>query len=119
LWYDTANHVLKIYNWTTWGTVDTDTDTRYTAWNGINISAQNEISIDTSVVATQSDIPTTVAELSDASDYATKTYVDTAASWVVSDAVFSTSWDGDTTHAPSKNAIYDVLGDVETLLANL
>jgi len=56
LWYDTVNHVLKIYNWTTWETVDTDTDTRYTAWNGINISAQNEISIDTSVVATKSDL---------------------------------------------------------------
>ena len=37
----------------------------------------------------------------------------------LSDAAFSSSWDGDTTHAPSKNAIYDVLWDVETLLANL
>lgn len=37
----------------------------------------------------------------------------------VSDAAFSSSWDWDTTHAPSKNAVYDVLGDVETLLANL
>ena len=37
----------------------------------------------------------------------------------ISDAAFSSSWDGDTTHAPSKNAIYDVLGDVETLLANI
>ena len=40
-------------------------------------------------------------------------------SWLVSDSAFSSAWDGDTTHAPSKNAIYDVLGDVETLLANL
>lgn len=40
-------------------------------------------------------------------------------SWLVSDTAFWSSWDGDTTHAPSKNAIYDVLGDVETLLANL
>lgn len=76
--YDTVNHVLKIYNWTSWETVDTDSDTTYTAWNGINISAQNEISADTSVVATQWDIPTTVAELSDSNDYATKTYVDDA-----------------------------------------
>lgn len=37
----------------------------------------------------------------------------------ISDAAFSSSWDWDTTHAPSKNAIYDVLGDVETLLANI
>ena len=40
-------------------------------------------------------------------------------SWLVSDTAFWSSWYGDTTHAPSKNAIYDVLGDVETLLANL
>lgn len=37
----------------------------------------------------------------------------------ISDAAFSASWSWDTTHAPSKNAIYDVLWDVETLLANL
>ena len=37
----------------------------------------------------------------------------------ISDAAFSSSWDWDTTHAPSKNSIYDVLGDVETLLANI
>ena len=54
LWYDTVNHVLKIYNWTSWETVDTNT--AYTAWNGINIDANNEISIDTTVVATQNDL---------------------------------------------------------------
>lgn len=43
----------------------------------------------------------------------------TAVAWWISDAPFGSSWDWDTTHAPSKNAIYDVLGDVETLLANL
>lgn len=37
----------------------------------------------------------------------------------ISDTAFWSSWDSDTTHAPSKNAIYDVLWDVETLLANL
>ena len=37
----------------------------------------------------------------------------------ISDTAFWASWDADTTHAPSKNAIYDVLWDVETLLANL
>ena len=37
----------------------------------------------------------------------------------ISDTAFWASWDWDTTHAPSKNAIYDVLWDVETLLANL
>lgn len=42
-----------------------------------------------------------------------------AVAWWISDAAFSSAWDWDTTHAPSKNAIYDVLGDVETLLANI
>ena len=46
---------------------------------------------------------------------ATKKYVDDK----ISDTAFSASRDGDTTHAPSKNAVYDVLGDVETLLAAL
>ena len=47
------------------------------------------------------------------------TSLQTTVSGLVSDTAFWSSWDGDTTHAPSKNAIYDVLGDVETLLANL
>ena len=38
---------------------------------------------------------------------------------MISDEAFSVNWNWDTTHAPSKNAVYDVLGDVETLLANL
>lgn len=42
-----------------------------------------------------------------------------AVAWWISDAAFSSAWDWDTTHAPSKNAVYDVLGDVETLLANI
>ena len=37
----------------------------------------------------------------------------------ISDTAYWASWDWDTTHAPSKNAIYDVLWDVETLLAAL
>ena len=56
LWYDTVNHVLKIYNWTSWETVDTDSDTTYTAWNGINIDANNEISVDTTIIPTQTDL---------------------------------------------------------------
>ena len=44
---------------------------------------------------------------------------ETSISFPVSDVAFGSSWNGDTTNAPSKNAIYDVLGDVETLLAAL
>jgi hypothetical protein len=47
------------------------------------------------------------------------TNIQTSLGSVVSDTAFWSSWDGDTTHAPSKNAVYDVLWDVETLLANL
>lgn len=47
------------------------------------------------------------------------TALQTTTGGLVSDVAFWSSWDGDTTHAPSKNAIYDVLGDVETLLANI
>lgn len=47
------------------------------------------------------------------------TNLTTTVNGLVSDSAFSSAWDWDTTHAPSKNAIYDVLGDVETLLANL
>lgn len=47
------------------------------------------------------------------------TNLSTTVGGLVSDTAFWSSWDGDTTHAPSKNAIYDVLGDVETLLANI
>lgn len=39
--------------------------------------------------------------------------------WLVSDSAYSSSWDWDTTHAPSKNAVYDVLWDINTLLANI
>jgi hypothetical protein len=37
----------------------------------------------------------------------------------ISDTAYAASWDWDTTHAPSKNAVYDVLWDINTLLANI
>lgn len=77
----------------------TDTNTTYSAWSWINIT-NGEVTVDTTTIAT-------------------KTYADWAATWVVSDTAFWASWDWDTTHAPSKNAVYDVLWDVETLLANI
>lgn len=49
--------------------------------------------------------------------YTTCTWTLTASN--ISNTAFGVSWDGDTTNAPSKNAVYDVLWDVETLLANL
>ena len=38
---------------------------------------------------------------------------------IVSDEPYWSTWDWITTQAPSKNVIYDVLGDIETLLATL
>lgn len=37
----------------------------------------------------------------------------------VDDTTLSSSWDWDTTHAPSKNAVYDAIWNIETLLAAL
>lgn len=38
---------------------------------------------------------------------------------IVSDLPFSSEWDWDINHAPSKNAIYGVIWNIETLLSNL
>ena len=62
-------------------------------------------------------VPTDNCQLGNGCWYTTCTWTLTASS--ISDTAFAASWDWDTTHAPSKNAIYDVLWDVETLLANL
>lgn len=135
--------------------------TQQTVNNGTLTIKRNNVNVAT-FTANQStnataniNVPTTVAELSDAGDYATKvelnskvlvsafplpnptqwmirydtvndelktydgTQWNTIAWAMIDDTPFWSSWDWDTTHAPSKNAIYDVLGDVETLLANL
>ena len=57
IWYDTANDVLKVYDWTQWNEVWWGWGCCYTAWNWIDIS-NDEISIDTTVVATQTDLAT-------------------------------------------------------------
>lgn len=161
LWYDTTNHILKIYNWTSWEPVDTDTT--YTAGANVQISNQNVISSTDTTYTAWTWLSLNWTEFNvNTNDIATVSYVDwkiyiwwsapgvwsewmlwfdTSVSslkvylwfmpWrkvvatkddvnnIISDAAFSASWDWDTTHAPSKNAIYDVLGDVEILLANL
>lgn len=47
------------------------------------------------------------------------TAINTAVAWVVSDVALDSTWDWDTTHAPSKNVTYDAIWDVQTLLANI
>ena len=79
-----------------------------------SISANARNNIIASVLKTDTDYATPYTPQYNGSP-ATKKYVDDK----ISDTAFAASWDGDTTHAPSKNAVYDVLWDVETLLANL
>ena len=49
----------------------------------------------------------------------TKNAVYDKVSTMVDNSAFSSSWDGVTDKAPSMNAVYDVLWDVETLLSNI
>lgn len=58
----------------TWKTVSTGQT--YTAGNGIDIDANNEISIDTTVVAEISDIPTKTSDLQNDGSDGTSTYVE-------------------------------------------
>ena len=53
LWYDTTNNLLKVYDGSAWHTIDTDTT--YSAWTWIDIT-NSTISIDNTVVATQTDL---------------------------------------------------------------
>lgn len=114
------NKVIKAYvdstaSWSASAVID---DTAYwSSWDGDTTHAPSKNAvydevntINTNITNIQWDITTMQWDISD---------LQTAVAWWISDAPFSSSWDGDTTHAPSKNAIYDVLWDVETLLANL
>lgn len=122
LWYDTVNNVLKVWNWTSWTSIQellvnwvsiktVNNHDLLWSWN-IDIIWVEEIQF-----VTQTEYNNLPA--SKTSDW--KAYFIYSWHWaaIVSDEAFSSSWDWITTQAPSKNAIYDVLGDVETLLANL
>lgn len=68
-WYDTANHTMKFYD----GTKDVDMGAQgriYTGGTGIDISG-SIISVDTSVIARQSDIPTNNNQLTNGAGYIT------------------------------------------------
>jgi len=122
LWYDSTNWVLKIWNWTSWVSLQellvswTNIKTINNhnilwSWN-IDIIWVEEIQF---VTQTEYDnLPS--SKLTDWKSYFIYSW---HWSWIVSDEPFSSSWDWDTTHAPSKNAIYDVLWNVETLLSNI
>lgn len=68
-WYDTANHTMKFYNGT--NAVDMGSQGRiYTEGTGIDITGTT-ISVDTSVIAQQSDLPTKVSDLTNDTGYIT------------------------------------------------
>lgn len=122
LWYDTVNNVLKVWNWTSW------TSIQELLVNWVNIKTVNNhdllwswnidiIWVEEIQFVTQAEydaLPS--SKLSDSKAYFIYSWHGAA---IVSDEPFWSTWDWITTQAPSKNAIYDVLGDVETLLANL
>lgn len=62
LWYNTTNDVLNVYDGTQWNAIDTNTT--YTAGNWINIT-NNEISADTTVLATKIDLNSKQDTISD------------------------------------------------------
>lgn len=122
LWYDTTNNILKVWNWTSWISIQellinwvniktVNNHNLLWSWN-IDIIWVEEIQFVTQ--AEYDALPSSKTE-----DW--KAYFIYSWHWaaIVSDEAFSSTWDWITTQAPSKNAIYDVLGGVETLLANL
>ena len=102
LWYDTTNDILKTYDGSNWNE----------AWGWVKSSNNT---YEDMIHLTQAEY-----ELLDNPDpntyYSTPeweewTFVDNTAFWP--------SWDWVTDKAPSMNAVYDVLWDVETLLSNI
>lgn len=68
-WYDTANHTMKFYDGT--NAVDMGSQGKiYTGGTGIDITGTT-ISVDTSVIAQQSDLPTKVSDLTNDSGFIT------------------------------------------------
>lgn len=126
LWYDTTNDVLKVYNWTTWVTI------QELLVNGVNIKTVNNhnllwswnidiIWVEEIQFVTQAEydaLPST--KTSDGKAYFIYSWHWAA---IVSDEVFWSSWDWITTQAPSKNAVYDkinsITGDVSVIQWNI
>lgn len=92
-YYDTTNNVIKVYNWTSWEEV---------GWG--NVIAMTQSEYDALPAATKND-----GKLRIITDAPTLDIVD--------DTAFGASWDWDTDTAPSKNAVYDAIWNIETLLA--
>lgn len=108
-WYTTCTWTLTASN---------ISDTVYgSSWDWITTIAPSKNAVYDKIEAVITNIPTNNNQLSNWCWYTTCTGTLTASN--ISDAALSASWDWDTTNAPSKNAVYDAIWDIETLLANL
>lgn len=96
-WFAPAN------SWCTWQIL-TKTANSY-QWSDALVS-----SVNWQTWAVSLSIPTNTSDLCNDSWFVTNQ---------VSDCSYSADWNGDTTHAPSKNAVYWALWNIETLLASL
>lgn len=102
-WTTISNSWVISVNWNTWAV----TVNWYNPWN---VGSVWQVLTKTSSWYSYCNAPVTSVN--------NQTWAVTLSIPTVSDVAFWPSWDWNT-DAPSKNAIYDVLGDVETLLANL
>lgn len=102
LWYDTTNDVLKTYDGSNWNEVKGWIESSNNTYEDIVHLSQADYE------ALQTKDPNTLYSTPDDEEWA-----------FVDDTPFWSSWDWVTDKAPSMNAVYDVLWDVETLLANI
>lgn len=109
-WSSAAAKVSDDAYWSSWDWVTWVAPSKNAVYDQVSGMVTNISNLQTSVTNMWGDITNMQGDI---------TALQTAVAWWISDAAFGSSWDWDTTHAPSKNAIYDVLGDVETLLANI
>lgn len=133
IYYDTTNNVLKVYNWTTWETVwwgsaasaiSTTQPSNPSAWStyfdtttGLMMmydwSAWEPIGNVLWITQTAYDnLPS-----AQKNDGKLRIITDAPTLDIVDDTAFGASWDWDTDTAPSKNAVYDAIWNIETLLA--
>lgn len=96
--------------WSSWDWDTTHAASKNAVYDEVQTVLSDISTINTDITNIQGDITNIQGDITD---------LQAAVAWWISDAAFSSAWDWDTTHAPSKNAIYDVLWDVETLLANI
>lgn len=103
------NKVSEITWWISWDITNIENEITNINWNITNIQ-WDITSIQWDITNIQWDITSIQWDISS---------LQTTVWWLVSNDPYSDAWDNDNTHAPSKNAVYDVIGNIHTLLANI